>query len=61
MISSYDEYNSKYIRKYEKIPENERIPIRIKDIGQCEKYEVARDGITLNEWFYDRDRALTNI
>lgn len=56
LISVYDDYNSTYIRKYEKIPEADNIPIRIKDIGKSENYEVAINGITRDAWFYDRDR-----
>lgn len=55
-ISVYDDYNSKYIRKYENLDPNLKVPTIIKPISEMEGYEVAFDGITGKEWFYDRDR-----
>ena len=54
-ISVYDDYNSKYIKKYENLDPNSKVPTIIKPISEMEGYEVAFDGITGNEWFYDRD------
>ena len=56
LISVYDDYNSKAIRRYENIDKTEQIPTIIKDIAEAENYEVAFDGITTKCWYYDRDR-----
>lgn len=55
-VSVYDDYHSKYIRRYESIPKDEEIPTIIKSIEDMQGYEVAFDGITRREWFYTRDK-----
>lgn len=55
-ISVYDDYNSKYIRKFEHLSNDEEIPTIIKPISEMENYEVARSGIDGNWWYYDRDK-----
>ena len=54
-ISVYDDYHSKYIRRFEGIDSDKPIPTIIKSIEEMEGYEVAFDGLTKREWFYDRD------
>ena len=54
-ISVYDDYHSKYIRRFEGIDSDKPIPTIIKSIEEMEGYEVAFDGLTKHEWFYDRD------
>lgn len=56
LISVYDDWFCNRIRRYEKIGETEGIPIKIKNIEEAVHYEVAFDGITKKEWYYDRDR-----
>lgn len=56
LISVYDDWFPDFIRRYEKLGETERIPIKIKSIEEAGHYEVAFDGITKTEWYYDRDR-----
>ncbi|MBQ7105209.1 MAG: hypothetical protein IJN90_05070 [Bacilli bacterium] len=55
-VSIYDDYHSKYIRRYENISSDEKIPLLIKDISDMKYYEVAFSGITGRGWFYDRNR-----
>lgn len=40
LISVYDDYNTEYIRKFEKICENEEVPTVVKNINECKNYEV---------------------
>lgn len=54
-VSVYDDYHSKYIRKYENLDVNVPIPTIIKPIEEMIGYEVAFDGLTRREWFYDRN------
>ena len=54
-ISVYDDYHGKYIRRFEGIDSDKPIPTIIKSIEEMEVYEVAFDGLTKREWFYDRD------
>ena len=55
LVSVYDNYNSSAIRKYEKIGETQPIPMKIRNINEASNYEVAFDGITKKEWYYDED------
>ena len=55
-ISVYDNYNSTFIRRYEKLSIEEEIPTLVIPISERENYEVAFSGITGEEWYYDRDR-----
>lgn len=56
LISVYDDWFHEQIRKYEKLGKSEIIPIKIKSIEEAKHYEVAFNGITKAEWYYDRDR-----
>lgn len=56
LISVYDDWFRDRIRRYEKLGGTEIIPIKIKSIEEAKHYEVAFDGITKKEWYYDRDR-----
>lgn len=55
-VSIYDDYSDKYIRRYENIPDDEQIPLSIRSVSDMCGYEVAFNGITGCEWFYDRNR-----
>jgi len=55
-VSVYDDWSCEYIRKYEQLEVNSDIPILIKTVSEMKHYEVAFDGITGNEWYYDRNR-----
>lgn len=55
-ISVYDDMHSEYIRKYEKLSNNDQIPVLIKTVSEMSYYEVAFEGITGNEWYYDRNK-----
>jgi len=55
-VSIYDDYNSEYIRKFENIDKDDKIPMLIKTVSEMSYYEVAFSGITGDEWYYDRDR-----
>ena len=55
-VSVYDNWNSRYIRIYEGIKEDEEIPTLVKPASVMTRYEVAFDGILGNEWYYDRDK-----
>ena len=46
----------KRIRKYEHLSATDDIPMLIKTVFEMEKYEVAFEGITRREWYYDRNR-----
>lgn len=55
-ISVYDDWFYKQIRKYEQLKDNDDIPILIKSVSEMKGYEVAFNGITGNEWYYDRNK-----
>lgn len=55
-VSIYDDYNYKYIRKYEGLNESDEIPMIIKPASEMSNYEVAFLGTTGKEWYYDRDK-----
>lgn len=55
-VSVYDDYFSDNIRKYEKLNDKEDIPMLIKTVSEMEGYEVAFNGITGKEWYYDRNK-----
>ncbi|MBQ7140824.1 MAG: hypothetical protein IJO32_04915 [Bacilli bacterium] len=55
-VSIYDDYNPKYIRRFENIDKKDKIPMLIKTVSEMSYYEVAFSGITGNEWYYHRDR-----
>lgn len=55
-VSIYDDYLSKYIRRYEGLDNCAPIPIKFKTVSDMRYYEVAYSGITRLEWFYDRNR-----
>lgn len=55
-VSIYDDYNTEYIRRFENIDKNDKIPMLIKTVSEVSYYEVAFSGITGDEWYYDRDR-----
>lgn len=55
-VSVYDDWSCKYIRKYEQLDASDEIPMLIKPVSAMRDYEVAFDGITGNEWYYDRNR-----
>ena len=55
-ISVYDEWSCKYIRKYEQLSANDKIPTLIRPAIEMERYEVAFSGITGREWYYDRNK-----
>ena len=56
-VSVYDDYNPNQIRKYEQLGDNDDIPMLIKPASAMKHYEVAFDGITGQEWYYDRNRS----
>lgn len=59
LISVYDDwFCGDVIRKYENLGKTERIPTKIKSIEEARNYEVAFNGITKREWYYDRDRKV---
>jgi len=55
-LSVYDDWTSNYIKKYEKLSDSDEISVLIKPVSEMVYYEVAVDGISGNEWYYDRDR-----
>lgn len=55
-ISVYDDWNDRYIRRYENIEEDQEIPIQIKTVEDMKGYEVAFSGIDGTEWYYERNR-----
>ena len=57
LVSIYDDYLSKYIRRYEGISDEEEIPMLIKDVSLVSSLEVAYSGIDGREWFYDRNKS----
>ena len=56
LVSIYDDYLSKYIRRYEGLSDIEEIPMVIKDASYSSNLEVAYSGLNGREWFYDRNR-----
>ena len=58
LVSVYDDYLSRYIRRYENISIDEKIPMLIKDVSYASSLEVAYSGIDGSKWFYDRNRSL---
>lgn len=55
-VSVYDDYFRDNIRKYEKLNDKEDIPMLIKTVSEMKGYEVAFEGITGTEWYYDRNK-----
>ena len=55
-VSAYDHWNTKYIRRYENLKEDEPVPMRVLPISAMENYEVAYSGVTGNYWYYEFDR-----
>jgi len=55
-VSVYDDWFRDRIRKYEQLSTNDDIPTLIKSVSEMKGYEVAFDGITGNEWYYDRNK-----
>ena len=55
LISVYHDYFTDAIKKYEK---TDKILTKVKSIHKSINYEVAFDGITGQEWFYERDRGI---
>jgi len=55
-VSVYDDWCRPQIRKYEQLDDNEDIPMLIKPVSAMQYYEVAFDGITKDEWYYDRNK-----
>lgn len=56
LVSVYDDYLSKYIRRYENISSDDKIPMLIKDVSCASYLEVAYSGLDGSEWFYDRNK-----
>lgn len=55
-VSVYDDWFREHIRKYEQLNANDDIPMLIKPVSEMKGYEVAFNGITGNEWYYDRNK-----
>lgn len=55
-VSVYDDWFRDQIRKYEQLNPNDDIPMLIKPVSEMQNYEVAFEGLTGNEWYYDRDK-----
>lgn len=55
-VSVYDDWSCEHIRKYERLDDNVNISILIKPVSEIQYYEVAFNGITGDEWFYDRNK-----
>lgn len=55
-VSIYDDWSRDQIRKYEGLEALDDIPMLIKPASAMSGYEVAYDGITGREWFYDRSK-----
>ena len=55
-VSVYDYWSYEQIRKYEQLDVNDDIPMLVKPVSEMENYEVAFEGITGREWYYDRDK-----
>jgi hypothetical protein len=58
LVSIYDDYHSRYIRRYENISFDDKIPMLIKDVALASNFEVAYSGLNKSEWFYDRNREV---
>lgn len=57
-ISVYDNWNERYIRRYENIEREKEVPIEIKTVEDMHGYEVAFSGIDKSEWYYERQQEL---
>lgn len=55
-VSVYDDWFPERIRIYEQLDANEGISMLVKPVSSMENYEVAFDGITGKEWYYDRNK-----
>jgi len=55
-ISVYDDWCRDCIRKYERLGMNDPVSTLLKTVQDMTFYEVAFDGITKREWYYDRNR-----
>ena len=56
LISVYDHWSKKEIRRFEHLKDDDKIPTIVKDIEEAEEYEVA---VTENDvgWYYEFDKG----
>jgi len=55
-MSVYDDWSCEQIRRYEKLDKEVPVTTLLKTVEEMSYYEVAFDGITEREWYYDRNR-----
>ena len=55
LISAYDHWRKKEIRRFENLKDDDEIPTIVKDIEEAEEYEVATD-VFNNKWYYELDK-----